>query len=161
MITPDGYGFSAPASRILAESNRGDGYYRASATETVLDVMAKVSDGVHDVALVFDNGNNTLLGLFTETDYIAFSTQRATQASSEEQSAQFLVAPVADYLTPVSKLICLQKDDTANIAIATMNENGVRHLIVVDTVATNGQFLPESSQILGVVSMQDVMAIVQ
>ena len=161
MITPDGYGFSASASRILAESARGDGYYRASSTETVLDVMAKVSDGVHDVALVFDEGNNTLLGLFTESDYIFFSTQRAAQATSEEQSAQFLVAPVADYVTPTSKLLCLQKDDTVNVAIATMKEKQVRHLLVVDKVGANGQFLTQSSQILGVVSMQDVMALVQ
>ena len=160
LITPEGYGFSTPASRILAESPRGEGYYRASATESVLDVMAQISNGKHDVALVFDDSNK-LLGLFTETDYISFSTQRGAQATSEEQSAQFLVAPVADYVTPVEELLCLQEDDTANVAMATMKNSKVRHLLVADAVDASSQKLTESSTVLGVVSMQDVMAIVQ
>jgi len=159
LITPEGYGFSTPASRILAESQRGEGYYRASATESVLDVMAQISNGKQDVALVFDDKSDKLLGLFTETDYISFSTQRGAQATSEEQSAQFLVAPVADYVTPAEELLCLQEDDTANVAMATMKNAKVRHLLVADAV--DSQKLTERSNVLGVVSMQDVMAIVQ
>ena len=72
-LTPEGFGFSSPASRILKLAGREGGYYRAAADESVLDVIAAITDGTFDVALVYQKDterDNDLLGIFTETDYI-------------------------------------------------------------------------------------------
>ena len=69
IITPEGYGFSSPASRILEAAGRNGGYYKASATDIVTDVMDGITSGKVDAALVFDDSDR-LLGIFTETDYI-------------------------------------------------------------------------------------------
>lgn len=73
-LTPEGYGFSSPASRILKKARRGRGYYRASATDRVVDVIAAITapGGILDVSLVYGE-DDKLLGLFTETDYIKVS----------------------------------------------------------------------------------------
>ena len=77
MITPEGYGFTAPAKRIVQESKRpGSGYYRASSSENVLSVVQKItSEHELDAALVFDDETNKIVGLFTETDYIKVRLQ--------------------------------------------------------------------------------------
>lgn len=70
IITPEGYGFSAPARRILSESGRSDGYYKAYGKELVIDVMEAITQGVGpDVALIYDD-QDQLKGIFTESDYI-------------------------------------------------------------------------------------------
>lgn len=71
IITPEGFGFSAPASRVLNESKRGKGFYKAQASDSVIDVMEAITSGSEDVALVYED--DTLLGLFTEADYIRVS----------------------------------------------------------------------------------------
>ena len=74
LLTPDGFGFSSSAGRILDKAGRGQGYHRADATDRVIDVMAGIADGDGtDVALVFEDGGDELLGIFTETDYIKVS----------------------------------------------------------------------------------------
>ncbi len=71
IITPEGFGFTTPANRVLREAKRGVGYYRASASDLVIDVMDGITSGEQDVALVFDDKDaKKLLGLFTETDYM-------------------------------------------------------------------------------------------
>ena len=73
-ITPEGFGFSTPAERVLREANRGMGYYAATGSQRVIDVMEAITTGPYDVALVFDGDNkDTVIGLFTETDYIRVS----------------------------------------------------------------------------------------
>jgi hypothetical protein len=69
-VTPEGFGFSSPMHRVLKKANREGGYYRAVSQETVIDVMNAIAVGATDVALVYDESSNKLLGLFTETDYI-------------------------------------------------------------------------------------------
>ena len=69
-ITPEGFGFSSSVSRILASSGRAGGYYRAKSSDIVTDVMDGITGGTSDVALVFEDGTDNLLGIFTETDYI-------------------------------------------------------------------------------------------
>jgi hypothetical protein len=70
LITPDGYGFTCPADRILKEAGRKKGYCRASSSDTVIDVMKAITEGDSiDAALIFDEADQ-LLGLFTESDYI-------------------------------------------------------------------------------------------
>ena len=71
VITPEGFGFSSPVVRILAEADRSDGYYSAKTSNIVTDVMDEITGGNSDVALVFEDGEDgKLAGIFTETDYI-------------------------------------------------------------------------------------------
>lgn len=75
-ITPEGYGFTASADRILRERG-GKGFYRAKSTESVIDVMRAITTepAEHDVALIFDEENpEKVIGLFTESDYIRVGT---------------------------------------------------------------------------------------
>lgn len=160
LITPEGFGFSSPMSRILEQTSRNDGYCSAMASNIVTDVMEQITNGQADVALVFRDGDNSKLeGIFTETDYIKFSLERSKASESEEDSAKYLVSPVKDYITPVEEVIALSEDDTANVAIAAMKQQNVRHLVIADQVEVRR--LSENSKILGVVSMQDVMSVVQ
>jgi hypothetical protein len=93
IITPEGYGFSCPTSRILKESGRGQGFYKASASESVIDVMEAITSGTSDVALVFQG--DELLGLFTEADYIkvrssAYSSLSSRQGYQSQGTTHFL-----------------------------------------------------------------------
>ena len=81
-------------------------------------------------------------------------------ASSEEESAGFLVAPVADYVTSKDELISLSEDDTASQAIAAMKAAAVRHVVIADKVSSERR-LTDDSTVVGVLSMQDVMSVVQ
>lgn len=132
------------------------GYVAVKGDDRVIDVMADITEGEEDVALVYDG--STLLGIFTETDYINFSTKRA-KAANEEESAAFLISPVKDYVTPASKLVSVATTDTANQAIVAMQQADVRHVVVADVVSNYR--LMEKSTIVGVMSMQDVMKLIQ
>jgi Na+/H+ antiporter NhaD/arsenite permease-like protein/CBS domain-containing protein len=157
LLTPEGYGFSATAERIIAQAKRGNnGFYMATASSKVIDVMAGITGGTEDVALIYEG--TELLGIFTESDYIDFSQERAKSAS-EAESAAFLIAPVKEYITPTSKLVSVSAEDTANQAITLMQQNSLRHVIVADSVTNNR--LNDDSTIVGVISMQDVMSLVQ
>lgn len=70
LVTPEGTGLSSPISRI-AKLSRGEGFYRAKGSDRVVDVMQAITSNANeDVALVYDDESNKLLGMFTETDYI-------------------------------------------------------------------------------------------
>lgn len=155
---PEGFGFSSPSTRILRLAQRNNGYYKASSEESVISVMEKITQGPLDVALVY-NGEE-LLGIFTESDYIKFSTERAKESSNEEQAAGFLVQSVSEFVTDADQLTSLAEDDTASQIIAAMKQSGVRHVVIADTVSKDQRLLPQS-QIKGVVNLQDVMSVVQ
>ena len=87
-----------------------------------------------------------------------FATQRA-KASSEAESAAFLIAPVKEYITPTSKLVSVATMDTANQALTLMKKNNIRHVVVADNVQKNR--ITSDSKIDGVISMKDVMSLVQ
>jgi len=161
MITPAGFGFTAPAKRIVEESGKeGAGYYRASSSEKILSVINEIVSGEDfDAALVFDDETSKIVGLFTEADYIKFSTLRAEKAKDEEEAANFLVAEVKEYVTAADCLLSISEEDTANIAISAMKSAGVRHLIVADKVSSDKKLL-EDSKISGLISMQDVMSLI-
>eukprot|EP00934_Nitzschia_sp_Nitz4_P007592 Nitzschia sp. Nitz4//scaffold48_size128905//121025//123341//NITZ4_003623-RA/size128905-augustus-gene-0.31-mRNA-1//-1//CDS//3329553051//7582//frame0 len=159
-ITPEGYGFSSSVGRVLKTAQRNNGFHRAISSNVLSCVMDSMAQESIDVALVFDKEDRSkFLGIFTETDYIRFSMARS-KATSEEEAANFLVTAVEDYITPASEVLALSANETANVAIAAMKGAGVRHVIVADKVE-KGHYLSESSKILGVVSMQDVMSVVQ
>jgi Na+/H+ antiporter NhaD/arsenite permease-like protein len=85
---------------------------------------------------------------------------RAKAASTEEESATYLVSAVKDYVTPTEKILALGKSDTANVAIAAMKKSNIRHLVVADKV-DSGNKLSADSTIMGMISMQDVMSLIQ
>ena len=161
-ITPEGYGFSSTVGRIF-QSRGGLGYYKARGGDSVIDVM----DGVHaegplDVALVFDDSSDELLGIFTDADYIRLATQRSTAAGSDEkESATFMTSQISNFITPADKLICVDESNTASQAVAIMNSNNVRHTILVDKCGPDFSYLGKESTILGVISMQDVLKVIQ
>ena len=106
-LTPDGFGFSTPASRILKLASRNGGYYRAAADESVLDVIEAITDGTFDVALVYEKtdtekrSNEALVGIFTEADYIRVRhsspkvlNERLNTIPSEECSLLIFFLPV-------------------------------------------------------------------
>ena len=74
LLTPEGYGFSSSVERILKSSKRNSGYYKARGSDRVIDVMGGIAnqEGA-DIALVFGDDDEDLLGIFTETDYIKVS----------------------------------------------------------------------------------------
>jgi hypothetical protein len=74
LLTPEGYGFSSTAERIIQQAKRGEsmGYVAVKGDDRVIDVMADITEGEEDVALAYDG--STLLGIFTETDYINVSS---------------------------------------------------------------------------------------
>ena len=72
-ITPEGFGFSSSIDRILTSAGRNGGFYRARSSDIVTDVMEGITNGKADVALVFDDETEKLVGIFTETDYIKVS----------------------------------------------------------------------------------------
>ncbi len=71
-MTPEGYGFSATAERIITNAKRGNnGFYKAKSTDKVIDIMGGITSGTEDVALIYEDSE--LLGIFTESDYINVS----------------------------------------------------------------------------------------
>lgn len=159
-LTPEGFGFSSPIGRV-SKSRGGLGYYKALGSESVIDVMAGINAGedITDVALVFDT-NNDLLGIFTDADYIRLATERSAKAPSEEESATFMTSPVSNFMTPASELICVDEKNTASQAVAIMNANSVRHTVLLNECGPDFSYLP-SSVVQGVVSMQDVLRVIQ
>jgi len=146
----------------LLKSRGGLGYYKASSSDSVIDVMDGInsnSDGKIDVALVFDE-NDVLSGIFTDADYIRLATERTVVAKSEEESASFMAASVSNFMTPADKLICVDETNTASQAVAIMTSNNVRHTVLVDKCGGNFSYLADST-VKGVVSMQDVLRVIQ
>jgi len=75
LLTPEGFGFSTPAERVLKQSSKEEisGYVKSLNTDSVINVMDLISDEENpDVALVFDKSDK-LVGIFTERDYVEVS----------------------------------------------------------------------------------------
>ncbi|KAL3917915.1 MAG: hypothetical protein SGILL_004489 [Bacillariaceae sp.] len=86
--------------------------------------------------------------------------ERTKAASTEEESASYLVSAVKDFVTPAHQILALGKTDTANVAIAAMKKNSLRHLVVADKIDSSNKLVADSN-ILGLISMQDVMSLIQ
>lgn len=160
LITPEGFGMSTPAERILKQTSK-TGYVKAKYSDRVIDIMDMISDGgMADVALVFDDvDGDKLVGIFTEKDYVDFSTNRAQQSQTDEEAAGFLVSPIGKFATEASSIVAITPTDTANQMIYLMKDKSLRHLVVADNLS--GTALTSDSAISGVISMQDVMSVVQ
>ena len=160
-LTPEGYGFSSTIDRILT-SQKGTGYYNAKSTDSVVDVMSGINDSESnsDVALVFDADDDSLLGIFTDADYIRLATERAA-TRSEEESATFMAAPIVNFVTPAESLICVDGKNTASQAVAIMTTNNVRHTVIVDECGPDFTYAGPGSKVEGVISMQSLLSVIQ
>jgi len=160
----EGYGFSTSIARIL-KSSVGMGYYDAKASESVIDVMEGINSNNNnsdrsDVALVFDDANPTILrGIFTDADYIRLAMERS-QTCDLDESVAFVAAPVSNFITPATELICVDESNTASQAVAVMTSNDIRHVVVLDKCGPNFSYDP-STKIMGVISMQDILRVIQ
>lgn len=67
---------------------------------------------------------------------------------------------VQDFITPAENIISLSAKETVNVAISAMQATGVRHLVVANAVSKD-RTLTAESKVIGVISMQDVMAVIQ
>ena len=67
---------------------------------------------------------------------------------------------MSEYVTPREDLVSLAASDTASQAIAAMKGASVRHVVVADKVGSD-QRLVDDSNVVGVLSMQDVMSVIQ
>lgn len=170
----DGYGLSSSAQRIFIEAQRpNNGYYRAYSNETVVDVMQQILDtsDAYDIALIYNHENtNELMGIFTEADYIRYSTERAQQNEmcdvNDMNATMNIFPPIVDYVTPTSELIGILPLDTASTAITLMQQQNIRHLIYTNTLRMgddkmNDRKLGNDATIIGVISMKDVMSTIQ
>ena len=72
------------------------------------------------------------------------------------------MAPVSQYITSADQIVSVSSLDTANRAITVMKNANTRHIVVTDAEddASNSGFTPQS-KIIGVISMQDVMSLMQ
>eukprot|EP00980_Cylindrotheca_fusiformis_P023383 scaffold10429_cov126-Cylindrotheca_fusiformis.AAC.14 len=86
-ITPEGYGFSSSINRVLKEAGRAGGFYKASSSDTVAEVMDGITNGNVDVALVFDDSSK-LAGIFTESDFIKVRRRAVVRRLGSIQSAR-------------------------------------------------------------------------
>mmetsp|Transcript_17806 Transcript_17806/g.25675 ORF Transcript_17806/g.25675 Transcript_17806/m.25675 type:complete len:192 (-) Transcript_17806:1820-2395(-) len=72
-VTPEGFGFSTPASRIISAAGSSSRYYRAGPNDPVSNVIAAISSSTgNSIALIFDSSGD-MLGAFTETNFIKVS----------------------------------------------------------------------------------------
>jgi len=169
LLTPEGYGFDSPLSRIV-EGGGDRGYVSADKNDNIVDVMERIAggeDGVDaenaksGVALVFDREDgNRFVGIFTERDYVDFSMERTSTERSPEEAAKYLLAPVSQYVTRAEDVVSFSGEDIASSAVVSMRQNGIRHVLVADDVSP-GYRLGDPRSILGVASMEDVMSQVQ
>jgi Na+/H+ antiporter NhaD/arsenite permease-like protein/CBS domain-containing protein len=143
----------------------------------VVDVMQQILDtsDEYDIALVYNHEKtNELLGIFTEADYIRYSTERAQTINNDmcniddgnNMDIVVAVPPIVDYITPTSELIGILPIDTASTAITLMQQQNIRHLIYTDTLltgdtSTTSRKLGFDATVLGVISMKDIMSTIQ
>mmetsp|Transcript_14583 Transcript_14583/g.32138 ORF Transcript_14583/g.32138 Transcript_14583/m.32138 type:complete len:606 (-) Transcript_14583:77-1894(-) len=85
--------------------------------------------------------------------------ERTTKATTEQESAAYLLASVSKYVTPTADVIAFSPDATASAAIIAMRENGIRHVLV--SPSENNGYVGSDAEITGVLSLQDIMSHVQ
>ena len=103
------------------------------ASATMLDAVKAMSDANIGAVLVTENGK--VVGIFTERDYVRKGELAGRVAAT---------TPVRDVM--VAQMITVTWETTVDQCLALMKQNRIRHLPVV-----------ENDQLLGIVSMRDVM----
>jgi CBS domain-containing protein len=120
----------------LLESKPSDKNYSVASTDTVLQAIKIMADAHIGAVLVTEGGK--IVGIFTERDYLRKGENEGRAAKDTK---------IRDVM--VKKMITVNKDTTLEQCMALMRQYNIRHLPVV-----------EKEQLLGLVSMRDVMAAV-
>ena len=173
VLTPPGYGFSAPASRII-EINK-PGYTSVLDTDLVPDVVGSMmgDDGyINGVALVYD-AQGSFVGIFTERDYVKWVESRnenVGRSSQEEREESDLLkyalegssSAVGSVCTPADKVVAVGYGQSAEGMLKIMKSSGIRHLVVTSSSVTSSACDPPSTSddVVGVVSMRRIMNVV-
>jgi CBS domain-containing protein len=119
--------------RKLLEEKETEKNFSIAATDTVLQALKVMVDAHIGAILVTEGGK--IVGIYTERDYLYKGEIEGRQAKDT------LVKDVM-----VSKMMTVTKDTTIEQCMGLMKQYNVRHLPVV-----------ESDQLVGLVSMRDVM----
>lgn len=120
----------------LLESKPSDKNYSVASTDTVLQAIKIMADAHIGAVLVTEGGK--IVGIFTERDYLRKGENEGRAAKDTK---------IRDVM--VKKMITVNKDTTLEQCMALMRQYNIRHLPVV-----------EKEQLVGLVSMRDVMAAV-
>jgi CBS domain-containing protein len=120
----------------LLESKPSDKNYSVASTDTVLQAIKIMAEAHIGAVLVTEGGK--IVGIFTERDYLR-------KGENEDRAAKD--TKIRDVM--VKKMITVNTDTTLDQCMALMRQYNIRHLPVV-----------EKEQLMGLVSMRDVMAAV-
>ncbi|GMI43221.1 hypothetical protein TeGR_g6868 [Tetraparma gracilis] len=180
-VTPQGFGFSTSASRILSKfSTDNAGFVRCYADEGVPAVVARMfandetllfGSSANSVALVFSR-DESLAGIFTERDYVQWSSERdkiSERVASGSAALPDVIAfatekdpaaggggTVGDHCTPFGRVKFVTELDTAATIVNRMKESNIRHMLV----SRSSQLPSSSKDVAGVISMSKVMSVV-
>lgn len=122
--------------RKLLESKEFSKNFTIDSSQTVLDAI-KVMAEAH-IGAVLLTENHKIVGIFTERDYL-------TKIELEGRAAKS--TKLKDVMTP--QMMTVSMDTSVEKCVGLMKQYQIRHLPVV-----------EHDQLIGLVSMRDVMAVV-
>ena len=119
--------------RKLLEAKETAKNFSVASTDTVLQAI-KVMAEAHIGALLVTEGGK-IVGIFTERDYL-YKGENEGRAAKDTKIKDVMI----------SKMITVTKDTTVEQCMGLMKQYNIRHLPVV-----------ENNQLIGLVSMRDVM----
>ncbi|NOH02534.1 MAG: CBS domain-containing protein [Chloroflexi bacterium] len=122
--------------RKLLESKEFSGNITIDASQTVLDAIRLMAEA--HVGAVLLTERNRIVGIFTERDYLTKGELEGRVAKNTK---------LKDVMTP--QMMTVTMDTSVEKCAALMRQYRIRHLPVV-----------ENDQLVGLVSMRDVMAVV-
>ena len=122
--------------RNLLEAKPSETNYSVASTDTVLQAIKIMADARIGAVLVTEGGK--IVGIYTERDYLR-KGENEGRAAKDTKIKEVMV----------SKMITVTLDTTVDQCMALMRQYNIRHLPVV-----------EKDQLLGVVSMRDVISAV-
>jgi len=174
-VIPADKGQPQNMARVLAEmtSMCPVPFVRASTTDPVIDVVGELVDvGRGVAALVFDDDDGgRFAGIFTERDYLKVTVAQSTGALEEcsveggeaaceslglDPAEAGLFSTVGAWMTPAEKIVTAGPETTADEALALLRAKAIRHLVI-----TSGDDIQDAQQLLGVVSVNQIVGLLQ
>ncbi len=119
--------------RKLLESKETETNYSVASTDTVLQAIKVMADAHIGAVLVTEDGK--IVGIYTERDYL-YKGEIDGRSAKDTRIKEVMI----------SKMITVTMDTTTDQCIGLMRQYNIRHLPVV-----------ENDQLVGLVSMRDVM----
>ena len=121
---------------------------------------SSLASTISGVALVYDRDGGSFAGVFTERDYVLWSSSRV---SVEESGLDGLLqytrstsSTIGAFVTPASEVVTSSLADNASRLLDSMRKAGIRHLILTG----DGGLAKTESDVKGVVSMRRILNVV-